>query len=121
MKRLDPHWRGFLNSPVWYVATVTSLAILASNVRPLWWLAGVVALAWGTWLVWRLFTQDNRVTESADQLKGYLDQTMAYQAQIDQLLKTTSNASNRAQRLHLREPGGLHLVRDLGLVSRVAQ
>lgn len=101
MKRLDSRWREFLSSPVWYVATVTSLAILALNVRFLWWLAGMVALIWGTWLVWQLFVQDNGVTDNADQLKVYLDQTIAYQAQIDQLLKTTSNASNRAHRLHL--------------------
>lgn len=94
-------WRAFLNSPVWYVATVTILAMLTLNIRYLRWLAGVVALIWGTWLVWQLFTQDKAETDGADQLKIYLDQTLTYQAQIDQLLKATSNASNRAHRLHL--------------------
>ena len=101
MKSLASRWSQFLNSPIWYVATVTGLAILALNIRSLWWLAGVVALIWGTWLLWQLFTQDKGVTDSTDQLKVYLDQTVAYQAQIDQLLKITSNASNRAHRLHL--------------------
>jgi hypothetical protein len=101
MKSSRSRWRKFLNSPVWYVATVTSLAILTLNIRFLWWLAGVVTLIWGTWLVWGLFNQDNGATDSTDQLKVYLDQTMSYQAQIDQILKATSNASNRAHRLHL--------------------
>jgi hypothetical protein len=101
MKNLDARWREFLSSPVWYVATVTVLAVLTFKIGFLWWLAGVVALIWGAWLIWRLFTQDKAETDSADQLNIYLDQTLTYQAQIDQLLKATSNASNRAHRLHL--------------------
>lgn len=101
MKSLDSRWCKFLNSPVWYVATVSMLAVLTFKIRFLWWLSGVVALIWGTWLIWRLFTQDKAETDSADQLKIYLDQTLTYQAQIDQLLKATSNTRNRAHRLHL--------------------
>jgi hypothetical protein len=101
MKSIDSRWRYFLDSPVWYVAVVTFLAVLTLRIRFLWWLAGVVALIWGAWLVWRLFNQDKAETDSTDQLRIYLDQTQAYQAQIDQLLKATSNRSNRAHRLHL--------------------
>jgi hypothetical protein len=101
MKSLASRCSQFLNSPIWYVASVTSLAMLALNIRFLWWLAGVVALIWGSWLIWRLFAQDKAETNSADPLNIYLDQTLTYQAKIDQLLKATSNASNRAHRLHL--------------------
>ena len=101
MKGLDSRWRESLNSPVWYVATVTTLAVLTFKIRFLWWLAGMVALIWGTWLIWQLFTQDKAQTDGAGQLNICLDQTLAYQAQIDQLLKATSNTSNRAHRLHL--------------------
>lgn len=94
-------WREYLNSPIWYVAIVTILAVLTLNVRFLWWLAGVVALAWGTWLVWQLFAQDKKQSDITDQLEVYLDQTLAYQAQIGQLLKDTSNGSNGAHRGHL--------------------
>jgi hypothetical protein len=102
MKDIGSHWRKFLNNPVWYVAIVTALAVLTLNIHFLWWLAGVVALVWGIWLIWQLFTQNKAETSArADPLRGYLDQTLTYQAQIDQLLKTTSNTSNRAHRLHL--------------------
>jgi len=101
MKNLDARWREYLSSPVWYVATVTILAVLTFKIGFLWWLAGVVALIWGGWLIWRLFAQDRAETDSADQLNIYLDQTLTYQVQIDQVLKATSNASNRAHRLHL--------------------
>ena len=94
-------WREYLNNPIWYVAIVTILAVLTLNVRFLWWLAGVVALAWGIWLVWQLFTQDKKEANITDQLEVYLDQTLAYQAQIGQLLKATSNGSNGAHLSHL--------------------
>ena len=101
MKGLDSRWRESLYSPVWYVATVTTLAVLTFKIRFLWWLAGAVALIWGTWLIRQLFTQDKAQTDGAGQLNICLDQTLTYQAQIDQLLKDTSNMSNRAHRLHL--------------------
>lgn len=101
MQGLHTDWRKFLNSPVWYVASVTILAMLTFKINFLWWLTSVVALVWGIWLIWRLFTQDKAETSSADHLKSYLDQALTYQAQIDQLLKTTSNTSNRAHRLRL--------------------
>jgi hypothetical protein len=100
MKSPGLNYRQFLGNPVWYAATVTILAVLTLNIRLLWWLAGAVAVIWGTWLVWQLFTRDKAET-GTEQLRGYLDQTLAYQAQIDQVLKATSNGSNRAHRLHL--------------------
>jgi hypothetical protein len=101
-KSPDSRWRAFLNSPVWYAATLSILAALTFNTHLLRWPVGAVALIWGTWLVWQLFVaQDKAEIEGGDQLKTYQDQTLAYQTQIDQLLKATSNASNRAHRLHL--------------------
>lgn len=102
MQSLHAHWRRFLNNPAWYVATVTILAVLTYKINFLWWLTGVMALVWGIWLIWQLFTQNKaEVSTRVDPLKSHLDQTLTYQAQIDQLLKTTSNTSNRAHRLHL--------------------
>jgi hypothetical protein len=120
MKNLDARWREFLSNPVWYVATVTILAMLTFKIGFLWWLAGVVALIWGTWLVWKLFTQDKRETDNGDQLKIYLDQTMAYQGRIDQLLKTTSNASNRAHRLRLAAQINIWTEAIEGLIQHIA-
>jgi hypothetical protein len=101
MRRLGLRCREFFHNPVWYVATVTVMGVLALSIRFLWWLAGAVALAWGTWLVWQLFAQNEGGTDTEDQLKIYLAQTLAYEVQMDQLLKATSNSSNRAHRLHL--------------------
>src|SRR5574341_4605 len=100
MKSPRLSYRQFLGNPVWYAATVTILAVLTLNIRFLWWLASAVAVVWGTWLVWQLFTRDKAET-GTDQLRGYLDQTLAYQVQIEEVLKATSNGSNRAHRLHL--------------------
>jgi len=94
-------WRKFLRNPLWYVTTVITLAVLTLRIPFLWWLAGGVTVVWGTWLVWNLFTPEKAEMGGADPLRIYLDQTLTYQAQIDQLLKATSNASNRARRLHL--------------------
>ncbi len=112
--------RELLNSPVWYVATVIVLAVLALNIRFLWWLAGVVALIWGAWLVWQLFSQDKSETVSVHQLRVYRDQALSYQVQIDQLLKATSNSSNRAHRLHLATQISIWTEAIQNLVQHVA-
>ncbi len=91
----------FLQNPIWYVMTVTALAGLTFYLRFLYWLVGVVALIWGIWLVWQLFSEDEMQAGHEEQLKLYLDQTLVYKTQIDQVLKATSNQSNQAHRQQL--------------------
>ncbi len=101
MRIPDTRWREFFRNPLWYAVTVTILGVLTVNLGFLWWLAGLVALVWGSWLIWHFFAGDKEKTDSPDQLMAYLDQARVYQAQIDQLLRASSNMSNRAHRLHL--------------------
>jgi hypothetical protein len=101
MGRLDARWRKYLHNPLWYVATVTVLAALTLRMRAIWWLAGAVALVWGTWLIWQFFSAEGAAPGGADQLKGYLEQAQSYATQIDHMLRVTANRNNTAHRLHL--------------------
>lgn len=89
---LEPRWRKFLQNPVWYVATVAGLAVATSYLPFLWWFAGVVALIWGAWLLRQLFSENAGETTTSGQmpLDTYVEQTLAYKAQIDRFIKTTA-------------------------------
>ena len=65
MGRLDARWRKYLHNPLWYVATVTVLAALTLRMRAIWWLAGAVALVWGTWLIWQFFSAEGAASGGA--------------------------------------------------------
>jgi hypothetical protein len=98
MRILEPRWRRFLQNPVWYVAVVAVLAVATSYLPFLWWFAGVVALIWGAWLLRQLFSDNVGETMLAGRvpLDTYVEQTLAYKAQIDRLIKTTAGTPNHA-------------------------
>ncbi|NIW46810.1 MAG: hypothetical protein GWN30_19260 [Gammaproteobacteria bacterium] len=98
MKNLDFQTAKFLQNPVWYIATVAVLALLTSYVYLPWWFAGLVALVWGGWLVQQLFRQDGPQTNDEIQLTAYLEQALAYKAQIHQVIET---AEHKSHHLHL--------------------
>lgn len=100
LKNLKPQWTGFLQNPVWYVATVAILAVVTSYVPFLWWFAGLVALIWGAWLMQRFFGENGKDDASVNdqaRLAAYLEQTLAYKTQIDRAIKATTNDHNRFQ------------------------
>jgi len=90
IERLTFPWRKVLQNPLWYVAVVTLLAGLTLYLRTLGWLTGVVALAWGLWLVWQLFTQAEPELDRDRPLAIYLKQALAYQSNINQTLQATA-------------------------------
>lgn len=94
-------WGQWLCNPLWYVVTVALVAMLTFYFRSLWWLAGVIALLWGAWLIWQLFQGENAETHDGKQPDDYLIQALIYKAQIDQLFKTTPPRSQSVQRQQL--------------------
>lgn len=120
MKTFGSRWHRFLQNPAWYVAIVTVLAGLTFQVRFLWWLAGMVALVWGIWLVWQLFDKGKTEVGSQDHWQTYLAQTLIYRAQIDQALRATSNKSNRAHRRQLAVQIDIWAKAIQDLVQRIA-
>jgi chromosome segregation ATPase len=101
LENFDPRWRQFLQNPAWYVAAVIILAGLVVYIRFWWWLAGAVALVWGIWLVWQMFGEDKGGLNNEKQLEAYLAQAQLYQAQIQQVLKATSNKRHDAHQQQL--------------------
>jgi len=100
MRISQPRWRKILQNPVWYVAVVVVLAVTTSYVAFLWWFAGLVALVWGVWLFRQLFGELDQLNADVDgrvNLTAYLDQTLAYKTQIDQIIKATANQRDRFQ------------------------
>jgi hypothetical protein len=87
----DLRWLGFLSNPLWYVVAIASLAGLSYYLQLWWWLTGVVALAWGGWLVWQVFGENGSHVGGEEQLQAWLDQALLYKTQINQALKLTSN------------------------------
>lgn len=98
MIKVQQHLRNFLQNPLWYLLIVAGLVLLISlNYLP-WWLAGMVALIWGFWLVFDPFAGAERplpADSDLARLQGYLDQTLAYKAQINQVIKSNGNAHNQ--------------------------
>jgi hypothetical protein len=98
MIKLHFHLRSFLQNPIWYLLIVAGLVLLISvNILP-WWLAGLVAVIWGMWLIAGPFTESERplpTNSELARLQGYIDQTLAYKTQIDQVIKSSSNVHNQ--------------------------
>lgn len=94
-------WPEFLRNPLWYVAAVTALTGLTVYLPGWWWLAGLVALVWGGWLVWQMFGAEQGEAEYEEHLRHYLAQALVYEARFDRLLKATARAGHTAQRQHL--------------------
>jgi hypothetical protein len=115
LENLNPRRHQFLQNPVWYVTTIIILTGVTYYIR-LWWLAWVVALAWGGWLVWQLFGEDKAAANNEEQLKIYLDQAQVYKAQINQVLKATSNKNDaaRQQQLTVQINVWVEAIQDLG-------
>lgn len=98
MRILEPRWRKFLQNPVWYVAVVAALAVVTSYLPFVWWVAGLVALIWGVWLLRQLFSEhmDETTTNGQISLDAYVEQTLAYKVQIDRFIKTAAGSPNHA-------------------------
>ena len=120
MAYLVPHPREVLQNPLWYVTTITVLTGLTYYIRGLWWLVGAIALIWGLWLIWLLFSPAEASLNHEDPLPNYLDQALIYRRQIDQILRATSKEDNSAhrQRLATRLNHWVEAIRDL--VERIS-
>jgi chromosome segregation ATPase len=98
IKKRQPYLLDFLQNPIWYLLVVAGLVLLISvNYLP-WWLAGLVALIWGIWLVVNPAAEtEQRPPANSDlaRLQGYIDQTLAYKAQIDRVIKSNSDPHNQ--------------------------
>jgi len=108
-------WRKVLQNPLWYVAVVTLLAELTFHLRTSGWLTGLVALAWGLWLVWNLFLQAEPEFDRGRLWATYLEQVPAYQSNILQMLQATAGKRYypQQQRLAARIDLWVEAVRDL--------
>jgi hypothetical protein len=102
MTKLTLHLRSFLQNPIWYLLIVVGLVLLISLEYLPWWLAGLVAVVWGMWLIAGPFSETERplantLANNSDlaRLQSYIDQTLAYKAQIDQVIKSSSNSHNQ--------------------------
>jgi hypothetical protein len=120
LEDFDPRWRQFLQNPAWYVAAVVILAGLVFYIHLVWWLAGAVALAWGIWLIWQMFGEDTAAVNHEEQLNVYLDQAQLYQAQLNQVLKDTSNKSNAVHQQRLAAQINIWVEAIQDLVQRIA-
>ncbi|MCK6626290.1 MAG: hypothetical protein L6R45_14080 [Anaerolineae bacterium] len=102
MPKLDPRWRKFWRNLGWYlllVALTWGVIYRWPNPR-LVWLPLVVALVGGIWLAWQQLHLDEEESDEQARLDGYLKQTRAYKAQLDQAIKASG------QRTHLQALGG---------------
>jgi hypothetical protein len=97
MLNLDSHWRKFWRNLGWYLLLVAVTGMLAYRFAPprLAWLPLLVTLIGGIWLAWQQLQVDEAETDDRARLEGYLKQTRAYKAQIDQAIKTAAQSSSR--------------------------
>lgn len=108
MENLAPRWRKFLNNLGWYLGTLAVLVLLTSILRtfPIVLILWVVGLGWGVVLAYQLsrllFGRDEAIT-SEEQLQSYMDQALAYKAQIDSAIKATPG---KTRRTHLEQLAG---------------
>jgi uncharacterized protein YoxC len=120
MENFDPRWRQFLQNPAWYVAAIVILTGLVFYLRFWWWLAGVVALVWGIWLIWQMFGEDTAEVSHEEQLNVYLEQAQLYQAQINQVFQDTSNKSDSVHQQRLAAQINIWVEAIQDLVQRIA-
>lgn len=100
----DPRWRTLWRNLGWYILLVAISVVLVRVERaPLLWLPWLVALVGGVWLVWSQLKAKPDVPDEQVRLDSYLQQTLAYKAQLDQAVKT---AAQTGQRAHLQALGG---------------
>jgi len=101
MPKLDSRWRKFWRNLGWYLLLVALTWGVVYRLTPrLVWLPLVVALADGIWLAWQQLQLDEEESDEQARLDGYLKQTRAYKAQLDQAIKASG------QRAHLQALGG---------------
>ncbi|NJN95617.1 MAG: hypothetical protein HC875_16650 [Anaerolineales bacterium] len=99
----DPRWRTLWRNLGWYILLVAISVVLVRVERaPLLWLPWLVALVGGVWLVWSQLKAKPDVPDEQVRLDSYLQQTLAYKAQLDQAVKT---AAQTGQRAHLQALG----------------
>jgi hypothetical protein len=106
MSNLNLHLRSFLQNPIWYLLILVGLILLISLDYLPWWLAAVVGVIWGMWLMVEPFSEaerplanglaNSRINNSdQSRLQGYIDQALAYKIQIDQVIQNSSNGHNQ--------------------------
>ena len=93
-----PEW---LQNPLWYVLSVTSLAGVTYFLGFLWWLTLLVALSWGLWLLWLFFNPGEGGPNREEPLAVYLTQAQLYRNKINQLLQATPVESGYDHRQQL--------------------
>jgi hypothetical protein len=96
MPTLDPRWRKFWQNLGWYILLVVIAIGLVYFSRSAYfrWLPWLVVIGGGIWLIWQQLKAGP--AQSNDQsLDNYLQQTLAYKAQIDQAIKSVSQSGPR--------------------------
>jgi len=102
MELISSRWRTYLINLAWFIITLIVLIILIRFLRHFFVLAALwsVGLVWGGILAYRfsqlMFGGDN-MPVSQEQLQAYLRQALAYQTQIDGVIK---KSARQTERLH---------------------
>jgi hypothetical protein len=94
MSNFPRAWRKLLRNMGWYLLLIAiSIALVfIFRQRTLWWLPWLVMLAGGGWLIWQQLYGNRGHSRELARLESYRQQAQAYQAQIDQALKTNAPA-----------------------------
>lgn len=94
-------WERVLKHLAWYVGTVLLLAVLVFFFRkPLFWLPMLVALGWGVALIFLLRPEQEKAT-TGNRLQEYLEQSRAYQAKIDSVIRASPGQGDGTALLNL--------------------
>lgn len=101
MKKLAPYWRKFLQNLVWYLLAVALAMVLVRFERLPIWLPWLVALVGAIWLIWQQFRANLAGVDEGRRANLYLEQSLAYQRQIEQALKASPPAAGSVQRQQL--------------------
>jgi uncharacterized protein YoxC len=100
MENLAPPWRNFFRNLGWYLATLLTLIVLTTFLRHFF----ILIALWGVGLIWggvlayqfsQLLFEGDEELVSEEKLQGYVDQALAYQAQIEQAIKSSAGQTER--------------------------
>jgi hypothetical protein len=102
MKQLNPQTKEILQNPIYLVASVVVIALLSVYLFLPWWVAGLVALVWGSWLIQQSFQQGERNRASEQPFASYQEQAQAYKDSIHQIIQANGNSHNRPRLVQLQ-------------------
>ena len=124
LKHLGKRWLSFAAHPLGYVIGITLLAGVGYSFSFMWRPLGLVALLWGSWLIWQFFQEDPAESKTQIRLAPHLEQALAYQAQIEQLIRSVppGNRPSQQQQLLIQIKHWVQAIHDLGQhISHIGQ